>query len=70
MEILRRTISDIHAFNGAMTLLIDHDVDLIQAVCSSTMVLDFGSLVTSGPTRQVLNDDRVRAVYLGVEEVA
>jgi branched-chain amino acid transport system ATP-binding protein len=70
VDMLRRTISDIHAFNGAMTLLIDHDVDLIQAVCSSTMVLDFGSLVTSGPTRDVLNDQRVRAVYLGVEEVA
>jgi branched-chain amino acid transport system ATP-binding protein len=70
VDVLRRTISDIHAFNGAMTLLIDHDVDLIQAVCTSTMVLDFGSLVTSGPTRDVLNDSRVRAVYLGVEEVA
>ena len=70
VEALRRTISDMHAFNGAMTLLIDHDVDLIQAVCASTMVLDFGALVTSGPTRDVLNDARVRAVYLGVEEAA
>jgi ABC-type branched-subunit amino acid transport system ATPase component len=70
VEILRRTISDIHSFNGAMTLLIDHDVDLIQAVCPSTMVLDFGSLVTAGPTRGVLGDPRVRAVYLGVEELA
>ncbi len=70
VEILRRTISEIHAFNGAMILLIDHDVDLIQAVCSSTMVLDFGSLVTAGPTREVLSDSRVRAVYLGVEELA
>jgi branched-chain amino acid transport system ATP-binding protein len=70
VDILRRTISDIHAFNGAMVLLIDHDVDLIQAVCSSTMVLDFGSLVTAGPTREVLSDPRVRAVYLGVEEIA
>jgi ABC-type branched-subunit amino acid transport system ATPase component len=67
---LRQVILDIHAFNGAMTLLIDHDVDLIQAVCRSTMVLDFGSLVISGPTRDVLNDARVRAVYLGVEEFA
>lgn len=70
VEALRRVISDIHAFNSATTLLIDHDVDLIQAACSSTMVLDFGSLVTSGPTRQVLSDPRVRAVYLGVEELA
>ncbi|MDO6965905.1 ABC transporter ATP-binding protein [Rhizobium alvei] len=70
MDRLRQVILDIHSFNGAMTLLIDHDVDLIQAVCSSTMVLDFGSLVVAGPTRDVLSDPRVRAVYLGVEEVA
>jgi branched-chain amino acid transport system ATP-binding protein len=67
---LRQIILGIHAFNGAMTLLIDHDVDLIQAVCGATMVLDFGSLVISGPTREVLSDPRVRAVYLGAEEVA
>jgi len=70
MDQLRRTILDIHTFNGAMTLLIDHDVDLIQAVCRSTMVLDFGSLIISGPTREVLSSPQVRAVYLGVEEVA
>jgi branched-chain amino acid transport system ATP-binding protein len=67
---LRSVIAGIHAFNGATTLLIDHDVELIRSTCDATVVLDFGSLVVSGPTAQVLADERVRAVYLGMEDAA
>ena len=65
---LRQVIDGIRTFNGATTLLIDHDVDLIQAVCEDTMVLDFGSLIAVGATAAVLTDPKVRAVYLGMED--
>ncbi|MBO9126281.1 MULTISPECIES: ABC transporter ATP-binding protein [Rhizobium/Agrobacterium group] len=65
---LRSVINGISETIGARTFLIDHDVDLIQATCQRTMVLDFGSLVTYGETASVLADPRVRAVYLGMEE--
>lgn len=68
VEALRRMINGISAVIGARTFLIDHDVELIQATCQRTMVLDFGSLVTYGETSAVLSDPRVRAVYLGTEE--
>ena len=67
---LRQVIDGIRTFNGATTLLIDHDVDLIQAVCEDTMVLDFGSLIAVGATAAVLTDPKVRAVYLGMEDAA
>jgi branched-chain amino acid transport system ATP-binding protein len=67
---LREVIVGIHANFGAMTLLIDHDVDLIAATCVSAMVLDFGELIAFGPTAEVLRDPRVKAAYLGIEEVA
>ncbi len=67
---LRDFILGIKRFNGAMTLLIDHDVDLIRDVCTRTMVLDFGALIAHGATEAVMSDARVRAVYLGVEEAA
>ena len=67
---LRQVIDGIRTFNGATTLLIDHDVDLIQAVCEDTMVLDFGSLIAVGATATVLTDPKVRAVYLGMEDAA
>ncbi|MCY1666626.1 ABC transporter ATP-binding protein [Rhizobium sp. SL86] len=65
---LRSVINGIAETIGARTFLIDHDVDLIQATCQRTMVLDFGSLVTYGETASVLADPKVRAVYLGMEE--
>ena len=46
-------------------VLIDHDADLIAAVCSQTMVLDFGKRLALGPTRAVLDDPAVRTAYLG-----
>lgn len=69
VERLRDVLVGIYDFSGAMTLLIDHDVDLIRATCVETMVLDFGSLVINGKTEDVLEDERVRRVYLGVEEL-
>ncbi|GII86167.1 ABC transporter ATP-binding protein [Sphaerisporangium siamense] len=50
---------------GALVVLIEHDMGLVGEICGTTAVLDFGRLVTSGPTAEVLNDDRVRAAYLG-----
>lgn len=70
VEKLRQVISSIHDATRSITLLIDHDVDLIQAVCRETMVLDFGSLIAVGDTASVLTDEKVRAVYLGMEDAA
>jgi ABC-type branched-subunit amino acid transport system ATPase component len=52
-----------------MTVLIDHDVELIAATCLSTLVLDFGKVIACGPTAEVLTDPRVKSAYLGSEEV-
>ena len=63
-------IVGIHRETGAQTLVIDHDVDLISRICTETLVLDFGRSIAFGPTAQVLADPRVKAAYLGTEEVA
>lgn len=62
----RDTLRSLPAATGAMMVLIDHDVSLIAAVCQNTAVLDFGELITYAPTAEALNDDRVKAAYLGV----
>ena len=70
-EHLRTVIASIHDYCGAQVLLVDHDVDLISATCSSTLVLDFGSPIAYGPTAEALADPKVRAAYLGgVEDAA
>jgi branched-chain amino acid transport system ATP-binding protein len=67
---LRDVILGIPDFCGAQVLLVDHDVDLISAVCSATLVLDFGSRIAYGPTAEVLKDPKVRAAYLCMVEAA
>ncbi|WP_425073450.1 ABC transporter ATP-binding protein [Sagittula sp. S175] len=59
----------IHAETGAQVLVIDHDVELIRRVCTDTLVLDFGRRIAFGPTDAVLSDPKVKAAYLGTEEV-
>ncbi len=63
-------ILGIHALTGAQTLVIDHDVDLISRICRETLVLDFGRAIAFGPTAEVLADPRVKAAYLGTEDIA
>ena len=54
---------------GALVVLVDHDMSLVQACCETTAVLDFGRLIASGPTGEVLRDEHVIRAYLGTEEV-
>jgi branched-chain amino acid transport system ATP-binding protein len=62
---LRDAIVRIPPRFDAQVLLIDHDVDLIAAICSQTLVMDFGRRLALGPTRAVLDDADVRRAYLG-----
>ena len=65
-ELIRR----IPAETGALVILVDHDMSLVSACCDSTAVLDFGRLIASGLTADVLRDEQVIRAYLGTEEVA
>jgi ABC-type branched-subunit amino acid transport system ATPase component len=66
---LTSVISAIPDYTGALTILVDHDMSLVSAVCGQTAVLDFGKLIASGPTAAVLRDEHVMRAYLGTAEV-
>jgi branched-chain amino acid transport system ATP-binding protein len=53
---------------GALVILVDHDMELVSSCCETTAVLDFGKLIASGPTRDVLRDELVVKAYLGTDE--
>jgi ABC-type branched-subunit amino acid transport system ATPase component len=65
-ELIRR----IPAETGALVILVDHDMSLVSACCSTTAVLDFGRLIATGETAGVLREEQVVRAYLGTEEVA
>jgi branched-chain amino acid transport system ATP-binding protein len=66
---LGEVIKQIPDRTGALTILVDHDMELVGATCTNVAVLDFGHVIASGPTKQVLDDPRVMAAYLGTEDV-
>jgi ABC-type branched-subunit amino acid transport system ATPase component len=52
---------------GALVILVDHDMSLVSGCCATTAVLDFGKLIASGPTPEVLQNEHVINAYLGTE---
>jgi ABC-type branched-subunit amino acid transport system ATPase component len=68
-EHLSRVIRSIPEQLDALVVLVDHDMSLVQACCETTAVLDFGKLIASGPTADVLRDENVIRAYLGTEDV-
>lgn len=68
-EHLSGVIKAIPGHTGALVILVDHDMSLVSACCGATAVLDFGTVIASGPTGDVLRDEKVMRAYLGTEEI-
>jgi ABC-type branched-subunit amino acid transport system ATPase component len=67
-EHLAHVIKRMPAETGALVILVDHDMSLVSACCMTAAVLDFGKLIASGATADVLRNEHVIKAYLGTEE--
>lgn len=68
--LLARTLQEVQAAHGFAILLVEHDVELVSTFTERAYVLDFGCLIASGPTAEVMASDAVRTAYFGDVEVA
>jgi sulfate-transporting ATPase len=50
---------------GMGILLVEHDVDLVMAVCDHVVVLNFGKPIAAGTPAEVRTNDEVVTAYLG-----
>lgn len=62
---LMDTISFIRKEFGMTILLIEHDMKLVSGICERLTVLNFGRVLASGSTSDVLNNPEVITAYLG-----
>ncbi len=46
-------------------LFTEHDMDVVFGHAERVIVLDRGRVIAQGPPREIRNDPRVQAVYLG-----
>ena len=63
---LARTLRSVQEEQGFSILLVEHDVELVSSFTERCYALDFGAVIGSGPTAEVLADPLVRKAYLGV----
>jgi branched-chain amino acid transport system ATP-binding protein len=62
---LVKTIKDIHA-HGTTIVWIEHIVHALVSVASRLIVMNFGQILAQGDPREVMNEPKVREVYMGM----
>jgi branched-chain amino acid transport system permease protein len=67
---LAARLAEIPGRFGCGLLVIEHDMELVRLVCTSLVVLDFGKVIASGATAEVLARPDVTAAYLGDDVAA
>jgi branched-chain amino acid transport system ATP-binding protein len=55
----------LHAEEGRAFLIIEHEIETLADLVERIIVLDQGSVLTTGTPEEVLNDERVIDAYLG-----
>ncbi|MEV8638504.1 ATP-binding cassette domain-containing protein [Streptosporangium sp. NPDC051023] len=66
---LGRRLAEVPSRYGVSILLVEHDMELVRAACAQVTVLDFGHVIASGSTQEVLDNPAVMAAYLGTADV-
>ena len=71
----REEVSDIISIirnldSGITVLIVDHDMDMIFEAAERIIVLHFGEVITDGTPQEVKTNQKVREIYMGIEENA
>ena len=62
---LADTLRAVQSERGTAVLLVEHDVEFVRTFARRLYVLDFGTLIATGATADVLGSAEVRKAYLG-----
>lgn len=63
---MERLVAVIHRINEtASVIVVDHDMEFVRLLASRVTVFHQGGILVEGSSKQVLEDSRVREVYIG-----
>jgi branched-chain amino acid transport system ATP-binding protein len=66
---LMQVAADLAKSDGIAVLFTEHDMDVVFGFADRVIVLDRGQIIAQGTPAEIRADARVRAVYLGEDEV-
>ena len=64
-EDLRKTVELLREKLGITILLIEHDLKFVSGICDRITVLNFGTVIASGDTKEALSAPEVIRAYIG-----
>lgn len=67
-EDMARYILDINEEWGITVFLVEHDMGVVMDISDKVVVLDFGQLLAVGTPKEVQENPKVIAAYLGQED--
>jgi branched-chain amino acid transport system ATP-binding protein len=62
---LARFVLDIRDAQKIPIILVEHDMEVVMDISDTITVMDWGEVIASGPPREIRQDGRVLAAYLG-----